>query len=510
MTPETARIDDLKFPDADHKWPSSGGTGRRKKDCAAPETSAFSSKVPWRSLFGLNPAQGEETADPAPDQRAIEEARFVAAIDLAIGSKFSLDGVLDGRLADALGRVGALTKAANNTCLRAVAELGRQACEAAINIGWVYNDARDVAQSASSISSAVDEMAASISELSGSSDLSASQAESARETMRCCITDSRGAAEAMDSIQTCSSSIEQRVSVLQAAVDQISNMTGSIESIARQTNLLALNATIEAARAGEAGRGFAVVAAEVKALSIETGKATKEIQARVNTLKVEMKGISAAVKDTLTSVGAGSAVVRQVGVIIEGVGDEVSEVAGRIRGLSDLLQQQRTATAEIAQNTLRISEKANKTKDEVEAIGRRLQDCEAVVEKTFEQSEKWPVDRLGLIRFVADASAWKRRLSSILLATLPAPHKAPALASEKTLSDAKQCGAGDAASSLAATELAQAIEDAERNAGVVVSEVKNSNWGAATPAYIACEEALKKAIGAATRLTDRESTSGAL
>ena len=64
---------------------------------------------------------------------------------------------------------------------------------------------------------------------------------------------------------------------LRNALAKVAKVSSSIEAIARQTNLLALNATIEAARAGEAGRGFAVVASEVKALAIQTERATKEI-----------------------------------------------------------------------------------------------------------------------------------------------------------------------------------------------------------------------------------------
>ncbi len=95
----------------------------------------------------------------------------------------------------------------------------------------------------------------------------------------------------------------RNVDELRNSSAQIGDVVGVIAGIARQTSLLALNATIEAARAGQAGRGFAVVASEVKALSVETQRATEDIARKIETLQ-QVAGQSIVAVHRITNVVA--------------------------------------------------------------------------------------------------------------------------------------------------------------------------------------------------------------
>lgn len=94
---------------------------------------------------------------------------------------------------------------------------------------------------------------------------------------------------------------------IHAASSKISDIIGTIDSIAFQTNLLALNAAVEAARAGEQGRGFAVVAAEVRNLAGRSAEAAKEIKQLIG--------------DSVHKIEGGTLIVRQAG---QNIGEIVS------------------------------------------------------------------------------------------------------------------------------------------------------------------------------------------
>ncbi|MGC9417665.1 MAG: methyl-accepting chemotaxis protein [Rhodovulum sp.] len=144
-----------------------------------------------------------------------------------------------------------------------------------------------------------------------------------------------GAAKVDTMVQEARSSAEQSGTVVQEATgamaeikkssDEIGQIIGVIDDIAFQTNLLALNAGVEAARAGEAGRGFAVVASEVRALAQRSSDAAKEIKGLIDA--------------SAGQVGSGVALVNRTG-------DALSDIAGRVAGVAELIGEIATGAQE--------------------------------------------------------------------------------------------------------------------------------------------------------------------
>jgi methyl-accepting chemotaxis protein len=154
------------------------------------------------------------------------------------------------------------------------------------------------------------------------------------------------AAEVVRAAATEAQSTNDDIADLAQAAQKIDDVVKLIQSVAGQTNLLALNATIEAARAGAAGKGFAVVASEVKALAVQTAKATDDIGSQI-----------AAVQTSTQSA------VRAIGNIT-GRMQEIQQFTGAI---ATSVEQQNAATGEISDN---VAAAASGTKSVVGVLQR--------------------------------------------------------------------------------------------------------------------------------------------
>ena len=70
---------------------------------------------------------------------------------------------------------------------------------------------------------------------------------------------------------------ERILSLSQSVSSLATKKVSEIQKITGTSRILALNAMIEAARSGEAGKGFAVVAQEVRVISDQISKVSKEL-----------------------------------------------------------------------------------------------------------------------------------------------------------------------------------------------------------------------------------------
>jgi len=88
---------------------------------------------------------------------------------------------------------------------------------------------------------------------------------------------------------------ERLVNEMQNLSDSIQNITqviSVINEVARQTNLLALNASIEAESAGDSGKGFAVVAQEIRKLAVRSKESTNQIAGIIEEIKQKSDRLS--------------------------------------------------------------------------------------------------------------------------------------------------------------------------------------------------------------------------
>jgi methyl-accepting chemotaxis protein len=169
-------------------------------------------------------------------------------------------------------------------------------------------------------------------------ELSKSIAEINRQLVR--------ATEVVSAIAMEAQSTNEDIAGLALAAQKIDDVVKLIQSVAGQTNLLALNAAIEAARAGAAGKGFAVVASEVKALAVQTAKATEDIAAQ----------IAAVQSSTQSAVGA-----------IGSMTGRMQEIRQLTAAIATSVEQQHAATSEISSN---VAAAASGTKSVVSVLQR--------------------------------------------------------------------------------------------------------------------------------------------
>ena len=173
-----------------------------------------------------------------------------------------------------------------------------QAAAAQVMVGseQLAGSAQDLAEGATNQASAVEELSATVANVTNISEESAKNAVLAATSAKNAAEDAKKSREEINQLT-------EAMERITATSHEIEDIIAAIEDIASQTNLLSLNASIEAARAGEAGRGFAVVADQIGKLAADSAQSAVTTRDLISKCLTEVQAGNRIVENTIESIG---------------------------------------------------------------------------------------------------------------------------------------------------------------------------------------------------------------
>jgi methyl-accepting chemotaxis protein len=272
-------------------------------------------------------------------------------------------------------RIAAETAAFSAEVEKTLAELGRMSDEMLSASTQLAGAANHAATRTATATTASSEASANVREIAAAADeLDSSVKEIDRQVAQSFAIANKAIDEAEQT--------NVAVKALNEAAGRIGNVVRLITDIAEQTNLLALNATIEAARAGDAGRGFAVVAGEVKGLAGQTAQATKDIGAQIAAMQHAMLR-------SIEAIAAIERTVREIGGISGTIATAVTQQGTATHRIARNAEIAAERTVESACEVERVSEAAADTRASAEAVRVVADDLSALAGRIRGQMDRF-------------------------------------------------------------------------------------------------------------------------
>ncbi len=232
---------------------------------------------------------------------------------------------------DVLGKAFNRLVADENATLGNIREAGAQ-----ITVGseQVANASQALAQGSTEQASALQQVTASMNEMTQRTKNNATEASEANDLVNNIKDMAAAGNEQMKSMIQAMDSINE-------SSETISKIIKTIDDISFQTNILALNAAVEAARAGVHGKGFAVVAEEVRNLASKSAAAAGET--------AEM------IEDSIRKIANGTKLAEATAKSLDEIVTSIDEIVSLISNIAVSSNDQSTAISQIDQAISQVS-----------------------------------------------------------------------------------------------------------------------------------------------------------
>lgn len=231
---------------------------------------------------------------------------------------------------------------------------------------------QQLSQSAQALASGATEQAASIEEISSTTNIIGSQTKSNAENADLArqIT-----AETLSVVESGNRKMEEMLASMKkinTTSTNVSKVIKAIDEIAFQTNLLALNAAVEAARAGKYGKGFAVVAEEVRNLASRSAEAAKNTTELIETsIKEVESGVTnsdqaaEALAEITNSVAKINDLVDEIAAASQEQTSGIDEINKGLNQINSVVQQNSSISEETASSSDELTAQATELKNQI-------------------------------------------------------------------------------------------------------------------------------------------------
>jgi twitching motility protein PilJ len=245
-------------------------------------------------------------------------------------------------------------------------------------------------------SAAIEEMAASMTQVSKNADNTTEAAHKALEMAKRSDEAVGDAFEAMERIDTAVKLTAEKMHILAQRSTEISEILNLIGGIASQTNLLSVNAAIQAAHAGAAGLGFSVVADEIRKLAERSVQSTKDINRLINAISKETAEALSSMDIAIAEVKTGSQLAAIASQSIQDISVVVTQSASLIEEISVAAEEQARVSHNIAEAMQTVSSIAVQTSAGTHETSQIMQNLAVIAEDFSEAIMKFKIGDDGL------------------------------------------------------------------------------------------------------------------